>query len=62
MQSREAKNCLKGLDRQLQKSDAFILAQHGPVVAGTSLMDAFYGLEELEESCRIALEINRRAK
>lgn len=44
------------------KSDAFILAQHGPVVAGTSLMDAFYGLEELEESCRIALEINRRAK
>lgn len=35
-------------------SDAFLLAQHGPVVGGVSLMDAFYGLEELEESCRIA--------
>ncbi len=35
-------------------SDAFLLAQHGPVVGGKSLMDAFYGLEELEESCRIA--------
>lgn len=35
-------------------SDAFILAQHGPVVGGKSLMDAFYGLEELEDSCKIA--------
>lgn len=35
-------------------SDAFILAHHGPVVGGTSLMEAFFGLEELEESCKIA--------
>lgn len=38
----------------VSKSDGFILAQHGPVVGGKSLMDAFYGLEELEESCKIA--------
>ena len=35
-------------------SDAFILAHHGPVVGGTSLMETFFGLEELEESCKIA--------
>ena len=27
--------------------DAWLLANHGPVVPGHSLMDAFYGLEEL---------------
>lgn len=34
-----------------------LLAQHGPVVGGKNLMDAFYALEELEESCRIAWEV-----
>lgn len=46
----------------VEKSDAFILAQHGPIVAGTSIMDAFYKLEELEESCRIALEMKQEVK
>ncbi len=41
-------------EQAVSHSDAFLLAQHGPVVGGKSLMDAFYGLEELEESCRIA--------
>lgn len=40
-------------------SDAFLLAQHGPVVGGRTIMDAFYGLEELEESCRIAWTLDR---
>lgn len=40
-------------------SDAFLLAQHGPVVGGKTVMDAFYGLEELEESCRIAWTLNK---
>lgn len=43
-------------------SDAFILAQHGPVVGGKSLMDAFFGLEELEESCRIAWTLDSGKK
>ena len=40
----------------INESDAFLLANHGPVVSGSSVLDAFYGLEELEESCRIAWE------
>lgn len=44
------------------KSDAYLLAQHGPVVGGTSLMDAFYGLEELEESCKIAWTLETENK
>lgn len=48
----------------VSKSDGFILKQHGPVIGGCSLMDAFYGLEELEESCRIAwtLDEGRRER
>lgn len=35
-------------------SDAFLLERHGSVVGGKTLMDAFFGVEELEESCKIA--------
>lgn len=40
-------------------SDGFLLKQHGPVVPGKTVMDAFYCLEELEESARIAWELYR---
>lgn len=36
------------------KSDGYLLKQHGAVVPGKTLMDAFYSLEELEESAKIA--------
>ncbi|MBQ9198532.1 MAG: class II aldolase/adducin family protein [Clostridia bacterium] len=35
-------------------SDGWLLQNHGPVVPGKSLLDAFYALEELEESARLA--------
>lgn len=35
-------------------SDGYILANHGPIIAGKNLLEAFYGLEELEESAKIA--------
>ncbi|PZW45889.1 ribulose-5-phosphate 4-epimerase/fuculose-1-phosphate aldolase [Humitalea rosea] len=34
---------------------AMLLANHGPVVSGKSLIDAVYAAEELEESARLAL-------
>ncbi|MXP63115.1 aldolase [Roseomonas sp. M0104] len=34
---------------------AMLLANHGPVVSGKTLMDAVYAAEELEESARLAL-------
>lgn len=34
--------------------DGFLLANHGPIVSGSDLMSAFYGIEELEENARIA--------
>jgi ribulose-5-phosphate 4-epimerase/fuculose-1-phosphate aldolase len=40
---------------EVDKYDAFLLAHHGAIVGGKTMMDAFYGIEELEESCRIAL-------
>lgn len=40
-------------------SDGFLLKNHGPVVPGKDVMDAFYCLEELEESARIAWELFR---
>ncbi len=41
------------------QSDGFLLKQHGPVVPGKSVMDAFFCLEELEESARVAWELYR---
>lgn len=38
-------------------SDGFILKNHGPVVGGKDIMDAFYILEELEESAKIAWKL-----
>lgn len=41
----------------LPHSDGWLLAHHGLVVPGGDLMDAFGCAEELEESCRIAWEL-----
>lgn len=38
-------------------SDGYILKNHGPLVGGKDIMDAFYCLEELEESCKIAWHV-----
>jgi len=38
-------------------SDGYILQNHGPIVGDKDLMSAFYSLEELEESARIAWEL-----
>ena len=40
--------------QRVMDSDGYLLKQHGAVVPGKNLMDAFYCLEELEESARIA--------
>ncbi|HJC46641.1 MAG TPA: class II aldolase/adducin family protein [Candidatus Lachnoclostridium pullistercoris] len=44
---------------RVNASDGFLLKQHGPVVPGRTIMDAFGSLEELEESARIAWELYR---
>lgn len=41
-------------------SDGWLLANHGPVVPGKSMMEAFYAFEELEESAHIAWELRNR--
>ena len=38
-----------------QKHWSILLAHHGPVVAGTSLRNAMYATEELEQTARLAL-------
>lgn len=38
----------------LGRGDAYLLKNHGGIVGGKSIMDAFYGIEELEESAKIA--------
>lgn len=49
----------EAFDARVQDSDGFLLKQHGPVVPGKTILDAFYALEELEDSARIAWEIRR---
>ena len=40
--------------------NAFLLANHGPVVTGSSLREATYNTEELEESSRLIFTLNNR--
>ncbi|MDD3368853.1 MAG: class II aldolase/adducin family protein [Lachnospiraceae bacterium] len=44
---------------RIGKSDGYLLKNHGPVVPGKDMLDAFYCMEELEESARIAWELYR---
>lgn len=43
------------------KHHAILLANHGPVVAGTSLTAAVYAIEELEQTARLMLLLQGRA-
>ncbi|HEY8530003.1 MAG TPA: class II aldolase/adducin family protein [Paenibacillaceae bacterium] len=44
-------------EERVLDSDGYILQNHGPVVGGSDILDAFFNLEELEESARIAWEL-----
>ncbi|WP_196796801.1 class II aldolase/adducin family protein [Sporosarcina sp. P33] len=52
-----SKELLSGLNEVIKQCDGWLLAQHGPIVPGGSLLEAFYAIEELEESAKIAWEI-----
>jgi len=42
------------MEERVHLADGFLLKNHGALVGGKTIMDAFYGIEELEESARIA--------
>lgn len=44
-------------DKRVNASDGWLLSHHGPVVPGKNIMEAFFALEELEESAHIAWEL-----
>ncbi len=43
------------IERAARDAKALLLANHGPVVSGATLLDAVYAAEELEESARLFL-------
>ncbi|MGJ9460032.1 class II aldolase/adducin family protein [Oceanobacillus sp. CF4.6] len=47
-------------DNRVAYSDGWLLSNHGPVVPGKDLMNAFFALEEMEESAQIAWELRNR--
>ncbi len=44
---------------RVMSGDGYLLKRHGAVVPGKDIMDAFYSIEELEETARIAWELRR---
>ncbi|WGG46450.1 class II aldolase/adducin family protein [Rossellomorea sp. DA94] len=46
-------------EKGVHASDGWLLSHHGPVVPGKSILEAFYSLEELEESAHIAWELRK---
>jgi len=55
-----SKELFKAFDEQVGASDGWLLSHHGPVVPGKDLKNAFFALEEMEESTRIAWELRNR--
>ncbi|WP_226568469.1 3-oxo-tetronate 4-phosphate decarboxylase [Mangrovibacter yixingensis] len=49
------------LGRMASSFKAFLLANHGPVVTGSSLREATYNTEELEETARLIFTLGDRA-
>ena len=48
-------NLAKAVSEMASEHHAVLLANHGPVVAGKSLEDAVYAMEELEETAKLFL-------
>jgi ribulose-5-phosphate 4-epimerase/fuculose-1-phosphate aldolase len=48
-------NLAKAVREMASSHHAVLLANHGPVVAGKTLEDAVYAMEELEETARLFL-------
>ncbi len=46
------------LGRRAPEGNAFLLANHGPVVTGKDLVDAVNNMEELQETARLALMLH----
>lgn len=54
-------NLAKAVREQASDHHAVLLANHGPVVAGTSLQDAVQAIEELEETAKLYLMLKDRS-
>jgi 3-dehydro-4-phosphotetronate decarboxylase len=50
----------EAVSEKASKSHAVLLANHGPVVAGKTLLDAQYATEELEETAKLFLLLGSR--
>ena len=53
-------NLAKAVKEMASNHHAVLLANHGPVVAGKTLEDAVYAIEELEETARLFLLLRNR--
>ncbi len=49
------------IEKMAKKFNAIIIANHGPVVAGNSLRDSVFAMEELEESAKLKFLLESRS-
>lgn len=57
-----SKELFQLFEERFQDSDGYLLENHGPVVGEKDILSAFYALEELEESARIAWELRNESR
>jgi len=57
-----SKELFQLFEERFQDSEGYLLENHGPVVGDKDILSAFYTLEELEESARIAWELRNESR
>jgi|SRR5690625_346118 len=50
----------RAFEKRIHDSDGYILQNHGPILGAKDIISAFYDLEELEESTRIAWALKNK--
>lgn len=54
-----SENLFSEFRKKIGAENGYLLSHHGPIVGAKDLMNAFYALEELEESAHIAWELRK---
>lgn len=57
-----SRELFQAFEEHIGRSEGYLLQNHGPVIGASDILSAFYSIEELEESARIAWHLRHEPK